>query len=102
MNTKQGELLMISLMLKIVLRAFAVILIGFICAVIGLIVGAIVGGTLIGIFEIVFGYEFVFNGRVGYEGTGQIGFILGALIGLVGSGVYLFGRRAEKTPLTSS
>lgn len=90
---------MTSLMIKIakiVLRVIAVILIGCVSAVIGLILGAIVGGNLAAIYEIVFGQEFVFNGRVGYEATGQIGFILGALIGLVASGVYLFGRRTKK------
>ena len=87
---------LISKIVKTVLRALAVILIGFVFAVMGLIAGAIIGGNLAAIFELVFGYEFVFNGRVGYEATGQIGFILGALIGLVGSGAYLFGRRTQK------
>ena len=89
---------MTSLMVKIpktVLRVLAVILIGLVCAVIGLIAGAIVGGSLAGIFELVFGFAPVFNGREGYEGTGQIGFILGALAGLVGSSVYLFGKRTK-------
>jgi hypothetical protein len=88
-------------MIKIILRALAVLLIGFVSAVIGLIAGAIVGGSLAGIFELVFGFAPVFNGREGYEGTGQIGFILGALIGIVASGVYFFGRRTKKTLLTS-
>jgi hypothetical protein len=52
-----------SIIIKFILRALAVILIGFVSAIIGLILGAIVGGTLAGIFEVVFGYEFVFNGR---------------------------------------
>jgi hypothetical protein len=78
---------------KLILRVLAVLMIGFVSAIIGLIAGAIVGGTLAGIYEIVSGTEFVFNGRAGYEGTGQIGFILGALTGMVGSGVWLFGRR---------
>ena len=105
MNTEQGESRMILLMskiAKIVLRVLAVIVIGFVSAVIGLIAGAIVGGTLAGIYELIFGFAPVFNGREGYEGTGQIGFILGALIGLVASGVRLFGRRTKKRPLTSS
>jgi hypothetical protein len=80
---------------KIILRILAVILIGFVSAVIGFIAGVIIGGSLAGIYELVTGYEFVFNGRVGYEATGQIGFILGALTGLVGSTVYLFGRRTK-------
>jgi hypothetical protein len=88
-------------MIKIILRALAVILIGFVSAFIGLIAGAIVGGSLAGIFELIFGFAPVFNGREGYEGTGQIGFILGAMIGIVASGVYFFGRRTKKTLLTS-
>jgi hypothetical protein len=57
-------------MIKIILRALAVILIGFVSAFIGLIAGAIVGGSLAGIFELIFGFAPVFNGREGYEGTG--------------------------------
>jgi hypothetical protein len=84
---------MISLVIKITLRALAVIVIGVVSAVIGLILGAIVGGNLAAIYELVFGFAPVFNGREGYEGAGQIGFILGALIGFVASGVGLFGKR---------
>jgi hypothetical protein len=87
---------MISLIIKRVLRVLAVILIGIVAAVIGLIAGAIIGGNLAALYELVSGHAFVFNGREGYEATGQIGFILGALVGLVGSGVLLFGRRTEK------
>ena len=87
---------MIKQMISIVLRVLAVILIGLISAVLGLIAGAIIGGNLAGIYEIVFGHEFVFNSRVGYEATGQMGFTLGALIGLVGSGVFLFRKRTAK------
>ena len=81
---------------KIILRVLAVMLIGFVSAVIGFIFGLVVGGTLAGIFEIVFGYPFVFNGREGYEATGPLGFILGALIGLIGGSALLFGRRRKK------
>lgn len=87
---------MIKQMIMIVLRVLAVILTGVVCAILGLIAGAIIGGNLAAVYEIVFSHEFVFNGRVGYEATGQIGFILGALIGLVGSGVWLFRRQTRK------
>jgi hypothetical protein len=87
---------MLLLIIKMVLRVLAVILIGLVAAVIGLIAGAIIGGNLTAIYELILGYPFVFNGREGYEATGQIGFILGALVGLVGSGVLFFGRRTEK------
>jgi hypothetical protein len=85
-----------SIIIQIILRALAVILIGLVSAVIGLILGAIVGGNLTGIYELVLGHPFVFNGREGYEATGQLGLILGALIGLIGSSVYLFGKRVHK------
>ena len=70
----------------------AVLLSGVVAAVIGLIAGAIIGGNLAAIYEIVSGHEFAFNDRAGYEATGQIGLILGALTSLVGSGSFLFGR----------
>ena len=79
---------MMKLLIKIVLRALAVILIGFVSAVIGFIVGSIIFTT--------FASGFVINGREGYEAGGPIGFILGALIGLIASGALLFGRRTEK------
>jgi hypothetical protein len=56
--------------MKILLRVLAVIFIGFVSAVIGLIVGA-------------------------YEGTGQIGLILGALTGFIASGIGLFKKRTR-------
>lgn len=62
-------------MFKTVLRILAVILIGCVCGVIGLLVGVLFGGN--------FAEQFVFNGVRGYEATGQIGFIIGGVIGLV-------------------
>jgi len=73
-------------MIKIVLRALAVILIGLVSAVIGFIAGS-------NIF-IIFGLEF--NGRQGYEAGGPMGFILGALTGLIASSVLLFRKRTGK------
>lgn len=99
MDTELAELPVMSLMIrlaKIILRFLAVIVIGFVSAVIGLILGAVFGGILAAIYELVSGYPFVFNGRESYEATGQIGFILGGLVGLVGSSVFLFRRRAAK------
>jgi len=75
-------------MIKVALRALAVILIGFVSAVIGLIVGSIIFTT--------FAPEFVINGREGYEAGAPIGFILGALIGLIASFARLFGKRTKK------
>jgi len=73
-------------MLKTILRVFAVILIGFVCGVIGMIVGALIGGN--------YAEQFVFNGVQGYEATGQVGFILAALIGLISSWRLLFKRKS--------
>jgi hypothetical protein len=73
-------------MLKTILRVFAVVLIGFVCGVIGMIVGALIGGN--------YAEQFVFNGVQGYEATGQIGFILAALIGLISSWRLLFKRKS--------
>lgn len=73
-------------MLKTVLRVFAVILIGLVAGVIGLTVGALFGGN--------YAQQFVFNGVQGYEATGQLGFILGALIGLISGWWFLFKRKS--------
>ena len=73
-------------MIKILLRVLAMLLFGFICAVVGFILGA-------NLF-IMLGLELF--GAQGYEAGGPIGFLLGALIGVIGSGVLLFGRRTGK------
>jgi len=62
-------------MFKTTLRIFAVIVSGIISGAIGMIIGALIGGN--------YAEQFVFNGVQGYEATGQIGFILGALTGLI-------------------
>ena len=74
-------------LIKILLRTLAVIIIGFVCAVIGSIV----------VINLGYGFapDFTYNGWRGYEATGPIGFILGALIGLIGSGMLLFRKRTE-------
>lgn len=73
-------------MLNTVLRVISVIFIGFASGVIGWIIGALTGGN--------FTEQFVFNGVRGYEATGQIGSILGALIGLISSWRLLFKRKS--------
>lgn len=79
---------MVSLMIKTVLCVLAVLLVGFVSAVIGFIAGSIIFTTFIP--------ELVINGREGYEAGGPIGFVLGALIGLIASAALLFGRRVGK------
>jgi len=70
-------------MIKMLLRVLAVLLSGVVVAVFGFIAGSMVFA--------IFGFEF--SGRQGYEAGGPIGFILGALIGLIGSLVLLFRSR---------
>ena len=65
---------------------------GLVAGVVGLLVGATYGGNYCNNCE--------FNGERGYEATGQIGFLVGAPIGLAlpGWGVYsLFRRRNSKS-----
>jgi hypothetical protein len=77
---------MLSKIIKVTLGVFTVLLIGLVSAVVGFIVGS-------NLF-ILFGLEF--NGRQGYEAGGPIGFLFGALIGLIASSVLLFRKRTEK------
>ena len=62
-------------MLKTVLRVCVTLVIGFVSGILGWIVGALIGGN--------YAEQFVFNAVQGYEATGQVGFILGVLVGLV-------------------
>jgi hypothetical protein len=88
---KKGESKMSKTVLRVlalILPVLAVILIGFVCAVIGFIVVVNIGFMI--------APEFSYNGWEGYEATGPIGFIVGALTGLIGSSVLLFRKRTEK------
>ena len=73
---------------KIILWLFVVVVIGFISAIFGFIVFVNVGFLLVP--------GFVLFGAQGYEATGPIGFVLGALIGLFGSSLLLFRKRTTK------
>jgi hypothetical protein len=77
-------------MLKTTLRIFAVIVIGVISGATGMIIGALIGGN--------YAEQFVFNGVQGYEATGQIGFILGALTGLIAGWWFLLKRKSMSLP----
>ncbi len=66
-------------------RIFVSVLAGLILGVIGLLIGTWFGGN--------FATEFVFNNVRGYEATGQVGFILFALIGAVGGWQYMAKRK---------
>ena len=77
---------MVYRIISIFLRILAVLLVGVIFAVVGFILGA-------NLFIMV-GLELF--GAQGYESGGPIGFLLGALIGLIGSGAFLFHKRTGK------
>jgi hypothetical protein len=72
-------------MLKTTLRILASIAIGFVSGIVGMLIGALIGGN--------YAEQFVFNGVQGYEATGQIGFILFVLIGLITSWRFLNKRK---------
>jgi len=77
-------------MRKTVSRFLVMIVIGFISGIIGLIIGALIGGN--------YAEQFVFNGVRGYEATGQIGFILGILIGSLSSWWFLVKGKSLSFP----
>jgi len=77
-------------MLKTLLRVLTVIIVGLVSGILGWIIGALIGGN--------FAEGLVFNGIRGYEATGQIGSILGVLIGLFTSSWLLFKRNSRSLP----
>jgi hypothetical protein len=83
----KGELPMIKIV-KLGFSVLAILLIGSVCAVIVSIV----------VINLGYGFapDFTYNGWRGYEATGPIGFILGALLGLFGSSMLLFRKRTGK------
>ncbi len=72
---------------KTILRVFFTLVIGFVLGVIGLFIAMYIGGN--------YAEDFVFNGVRGYEATGQIGFIVGGVIGLFTGWRFLFKRKKE-------
>lgn len=73
-------------MIQKVFRVSAILIIGIISGLIGWVIGALIGGN--------YAEQFVFNGVRGYEATGQVGFILGALIGLFSSWQLLMKKKS--------
>ena len=51
------------------------LVVGIICGIVGMGIGAYLGGN--------YATSFQFNGVRGYEATGQIGFIVGAALGVI-------------------
>ncbi len=72
-------------MLKTALRVFFMLIIGFVLGVIGLFIAMYIGGN--------YAEDFVFNGVRGYEATGQVGFIVGGIIGLISGWWFMFKKR---------
>jgi hypothetical protein len=70
---------------KTILRVFFTLVIGFVLGVIGLFIAMYIGGN--------YAEDFVFNGVRGYEATGQIGFIIGGVIGLITGWWFLLKRK---------
>lgn len=64
-------------MLKLIFQVIVSLIAGLILGIIGMLVGALIGGNFATWVE--------FNGVRGYEATGQIGFIIFALVGVVTS-----------------
>jgi hypothetical protein len=63
------------------------LIVGFILGIIGMLIGALIGGN--------FATEVVFNGVRGYEATGQIGFIIFALIGMVAAWQFMAKKKQQ-------
>jgi len=72
-------------MLKNILRIIVIIVITLVSGIIGLVIGALIGGN--------YAQEFVFDGVKGYEATGQLGFILGVVAGLLLSAWFMVRRK---------
>ena len=78
-------------MLKSVLKGAAVIAASLFFGLIGMTIGAYIGGN--------FAEGFVFNSVRGYEATGQLGFLVGFVLGLALSIFLLFKRSKRDDPL---
>jgi hypothetical protein len=63
------------LIVKITLSVVIILFSGLICGMLGMLIGVYLGGNL--------ATNFQFFGVRGYEATGQIGFIIGAVLGAI-------------------
>ena len=71
-------------MVKSILKSITVIASGLFFGAVGLVLGAYIGGN--------FAQDFALFGVRGYEATGQLGFILGAIMGVIVSISFLRNR----------
>ena len=72
-------------MSKNILRLIFTIIISVVFGLFGLLIGILFGGN--------YAEQFMFNGVQGYEATGQIGLIFGAMLGLFTGWWFLFKKR---------
>ncbi len=70
--------------MKTILRVFTFLGITLASGITGLVIGALIGGNYLP--------DFSFNGVQGYEATGQLGLIIGVLIGVITGWFLLFKR----------
>jgi len=71
-------------MLKLALKGIAVVASGLFFGFVGLLIGSYIGGN--------FAQDFTLFGVRGYEATGQLGFILGCIMGIAVSILFLRSR----------
>lgn len=71
-------------MLKLALKGAAIIASGLVFGLIGMVIGAYIGGN--------YAQDFTLFDVRGYEAAGQLGFILGAIMGTVVSILFLRNR----------
>jgi len=71
-------------MVKLILKGIVVLISGLLFGAMGLFLGALIGGN--------YAQNFALFGVRGYEAAGQLGFILGAIMGVVVSITFLRNR----------
>ena len=74
-------------MIKNIWKALLILSVGLILGMVGMLIGALIGGN--------YATEFQFNGVRGYEATGQLGFVIGAAIGVLVSWFRLCKKHAS-------
>ena len=71
-------------MVKLILKGIVVLISGLLFGAMGLFLGALIGGN--------YAQNFALFGVRGYEAAGQLGFILGAIMGVVVSFLFMQNR----------
>ena len=74
-------------MLKIVWQVLLVLVFGLVTGILGLLAGILFGGN--------FATDLAFKGVRGYEATGQIGLIIGTLVGLITGWRFLLKKKKD-------